>query len=324
MTRPLLVALALLCLAACAGTSDAPPVPPAALADLAPTGKLRAVINYGNPVLAKKDAAGEPAGVSVDLARELARRLGVPVELVTVPSAGQSVETLKAGRVDVGFFAIDPLRGVDTAFTAAYVQIEGAYLVRDASPLRVNDEVDRDGIRVAVGLKSAYDLYLTRELKKAKIVRVPTSPAVVNFFIANNLDVAAGVKQQLEMDAKRVPGLRLLPGRFMVINQAMGMRRGREAGAKYLAAFVEEMKASGFVAEALRRHAVEGALVAPPGGEAAAAAPRILPSTPPMMRSKNGTSGSSSMNSASPARKRRASSARVHSMYSFSPRSQKM
>ena len=266
MTRPLLVALALLCLAACAGTSDAPPVPPAALADLAPTGKLRAVINYGNPVLAKKDAAGEPAGVSVDLARELARRLGVPVELVTVPSAGQSVETLKAGRVDVGFFAIDPLRGVDTAFTAAYVQIEGAYLVRDASPLRVNDEVDRDGIRVAVGLKSAYDLYLTRELKKAKIVRVPTSPAVVNFFIANNLDVAAGVKQQLEMDAKRVPGLRLLPGRFMVINQAMGMRRGREAGAKYLAAFVEEMKASGFVAEALRRHAVEGALVAPPGG----------------------------------------------------------
>ncbi|HLX81733.1 MAG TPA: ABC transporter substrate-binding protein [Burkholderiales bacterium] len=261
MTRTLLVVFATLCLAACAST---PPVPPAALADLAPTGKLRAVINYGNPVLAKKDAAGEPAGVSVDLARELARRLGVPAELVTVPSAGQSVETLKSGRVDVGFFAIDPARAVDTAFTGPYVQIEGAYLVRDGSPLRANDEVDRDGIRVAVGLKSVYDLYLTRELKKARIERAPTSPVVVNFFIANNLDVAAGVKQQLEMDAKRVPGLRLLPGRFMVINQAMGMRLGREAGAKYLAAFVEEMKASGFVAEALRRHAIEGAAVAPP------------------------------------------------------------
>jgi polar amino acid transport system substrate-binding protein len=155
---------------------------------------------------------------------------------------------------------------VDTAFTGPYVQIEGAYLVRGDSPLRANEEVDREGIRVAVGNKSAYDLYLSRNLKQAKIERAPTSPAVVDYFIANRLDVAAGVKQQLEMDAKRVPGLRLLPGRFMVINQAMGMRLGREAGAKYLAAFVEEMKAAGFVAEALRRHAIEGATVAPAGG----------------------------------------------------------
>lgn len=263
LTRTLMVCVAVLGLASCAG---APPAPPAALAELAPTGKLRAVINLGNAVLAKKEANGEPAGVSVDLARELGRRLGVPVELVTVTSAAQSVETLKAGRVDVGFFAIDPARGVDTAFTGPYVQIEGAYLVRNDSALRSNDEVDREGIRVAVGNKSAYDLYLSRNLKRAKIERVTTSQEVVNHFMANRLEVAAAVKQQLELDAKRVGGLRLLPGRFMVIHQAMGMRQGRPAGAQYLTAFIEDMKASGFVAEALKRHAIEGAAVAPAGG----------------------------------------------------------
>ena len=263
MTRTLYTCIAALCLGACA---SGPAVTPAAVADLAPTGTLRAVINLGNPILARKDASGEVAGVSVDLARELARRLGVPAELVPVTSAGQAVETLKAGRVDVGFFAIDPARGVDTAFTGPDVQIEGSDLVRNDSPLRANEQVDRDGIRVAVGNKSAYDLFLTRELKKAKIERAPTSPEVVNYFIANRLDVAAGVKQQLELDAKRVAGVRLLPGRFMVINQAMGMRLGRAAGAKYLTAFVEDMKASGYVAEALRRHAIEGAAVAPAGG----------------------------------------------------------
>lgn len=264
MFRAAIATLATAVLASCA---TAPSAPSAAVADLAPTGKLRAVINFGNPILAKKDAAtGEAAGVSVDLARELAKRLGVEAELVTVTSAGKSVETLAAGRVDVGFFAIDPARAATTAYTAPYVQIEGAYLVRSDSPIRANEDVDREGIRVAVGNKSAYDLYLARVLKKAKIERAPTSPAVVDYFLANKLEVAAGVKQQLEADAKRLPGLRLLPGRFMVINQAMGMARGKEAGAKYLGAFVEEMKASGFVAEALRRHGIEGAVVAPPAG----------------------------------------------------------
>lgn len=267
MTRTLYSLIAALCLGACASAPEVRPVaPPLAVAELAPTGKLRAVINLGNAVLAKKEANGEPGGVSVDLARELARRLGVVVELVPVTSAAQAVETLKAGRVDVGFFAIDPARGVDTSFTGPYVQIEGSYLVRNDSPLRSNDQVDRDGIRVAVGNKSAYDLYLTRELKKAKIERVTTSQAVVDHFMASRLEVAAGVKQQLELDAKRVAGVRLLPGRFMVINQAMGMRLGRAEGAKYLTAFVEDMKASGYVAEALRRHAIEGAAVAPAGG----------------------------------------------------------
>jgi polar amino acid transport system substrate-binding protein len=270
MIRTLCTLVAALGLGACASgpavTPAAPTVPPAAILDLAPTGKLRAVINLGNAVLAKRESNGEPGGVSVDLARELARRLGVPAELVTVTSAAQAVEALKAGRVDVGFFAIDPARGVDTAFTGPYVQIEGAYMVRNDSPLRSNDQVDREGIRVAVGNRSAYDLYLTRELKKAKIERVTTSQEVVNHFMANRLEVAAAVKQQLELDAKRVAGVRLLPGRFMVINQAMGMRLGREAGAKYLAAFVEDMKASGFVAQALQRYKIEGAAVAPAGG----------------------------------------------------------
>jgi len=185
-------------------------------------------------------------------------------ELVVVPSAGEAVDALAAGRVDVGFFAIDPARAAATAYTGPYVQIEGAYVVRNDSPLRSNGDVDREGTRVAVGNKSAYDLYLSRELKRATIERAPTSPQVVDYFVANHLDVAAGVKQQLEKDAKRLGDLRLLPGRFMVINQAMGMTKGKRAGALYLGMFVEEMKASGFVADSLKRHKIEGATVAPP------------------------------------------------------------
>ncbi|MDP3702151.1 MAG: ABC transporter substrate-binding protein [Hylemonella sp.] len=239
-------------------------IAPATREALAPQGTLRAAINFGNPILANKDAAGQPSGVSVDLARELARRLDVKLELVTFSSAGAVVEALKANKVDIAFVAIDPLRGQDVLYSAAYVVIEGAYLVPQASPIRRNEEVDRPGIRVAVGKGSAYDLYLTREIKQATLERAPTSPAVVDFFLAQKLEVAAGVKQQLEADAKRVPGLRLLDGRFMVINQAMGTPRVRgEAGVAYLRGFVEEMKASGFVAQALQRHKIEGAAVAP-------------------------------------------------------------
>ncbi|WP_310267820.1 transporter substrate-binding domain-containing protein [Roseateles saccharophilus] len=242
------------------------PTPSAeAIADLAPTGRLRAVINLGNPILANSDAAtAEPVGVSVDLARELARELGVQADLLVVKTAGEAVDALATGRVDVGFFAIDPARAATTAYSAAYVQIEGAYLVRNESPLQSNDEVDRAGTRVAVGARSAYDLYLSRELKAATIERAPTSPEVVSYFLARQLDVAAGVKQQLEADARSKPGLRLLPGRFMVINQAMGMAKGKVAGAQALADFVEQAKASGFVARALERHGIAGAAVAPP------------------------------------------------------------
>lgn len=230
----------------------------------APAGRLRAAINLGNPILAHRGATGRPGGVSVDLAEELARRLGVEIELVAFDAAGKSVDAVASGAADIGFFAIDPLRGAAISFTAPYVLIEGSYLVRDASPLRDNDEVDRAGQRVVVGKGSAYDLYLSRELRHAEIVRAPTSPAVVDLFLAQRLDVAAGVRQQLEADAARIGGVRLLPGRFMVILQAMGIPKSRGAAAAgHLAAYVEEMKAGGFVAQALARHRVEGASVAP-------------------------------------------------------------
>ena len=237
---------------------------PQVVADLAPTGVLRASINIGNPILANLGADGQPFGVSIDLAREFARRVGVDIELVVFDSAGKSVDAVTNEEADFGFFAVDPVRGAGISFTAPYVLIEGAYLVRDASPLRDNAEVDLPGRRVTVGKGSAYDLYLTRELRQADIVRAATSPAVVDTFLEQNLDVAAGVRQQLEADAKRVPGLRLLPGRFMVIQQAMGLPKARSAAAvELLRCFVEDMKASGFVAEALDRHGIEGASVAP-------------------------------------------------------------
>ena len=231
---------------------------------MAPSGKLRAAINFGNPILANKDAVtGEARGVSVDLARELGKRLGVPVEFVTYTAAGKVVEGIKTGAWDLAFFAIDPVRGADTDFTAAYVAITGSYLVRGGSAIQRNEDVDREGVRVVVGRGSAYDLYLTRELKKATLMRVATSQAVTDAMLAERFEVAAGVTQQLQADAKRVADVRMLGNTFMVINQAMAVPKGRPAGLQYATAFVEEMKASGFVADALKRHGIEGAAVAP-------------------------------------------------------------
>ena len=233
-----------------------------------PTGKLRASINLGNPILACRGEDGGARGVSVDLAGELARRLGVALELVVVDTAGKSVDVVASEQADIGFFAIDPVRGANIAFSAAYVLIEGCYLVKDGSPLRANEEVDQAAHRVVVGTGSAYDLFLTRHLQHARIERSPTSPTVVDTFLELGAEVAAGVKQQLEADARRFGGLRLLDGRFMVIQQAMGVPKSRGAeAAAFLAAFVEEMKTGGFVAEALARHGIEGASVAPVAGE---------------------------------------------------------
>jgi polar amino acid transport system substrate-binding protein len=230
---------------------------------LTPTGKLRAAINLGNPILAGKDAVtGALTGVSVDLARELARRLNVEIELVPFDAAGKVVEAISANSVDIGFYALDPKRSLDTLFTAAYVVIEGAYMVPNASLIQNNSEVDRAGNRVVVGLGSVYDLYLTRELKHATIVRAPTSPTVVDVFVQQKCAVAAGVKQQLEADAKRISGVRLLPGHFMEIRQALATPKSRAAAHAYLCAFIEEMKRSGFVADALARHRIKGAAVA--------------------------------------------------------------
>lgn len=232
----------------------------------APTGRLRASINTGNPILAAPDAAAGAKGVSVDLARGFAERLGVPLELVVFDTAAKSVDAITQEQADIGFFAIDPKRGEGIHFTGPYVLIEGCYAVRSDSPLSANEQVDVAGSRVVVGQGSAYDLFLSRELKHAQILRAPSSPAVVDFFVEQNADVAAGVKQQLEADARRLGGLRLLPGHFMVIRQAMGCPRGRgEAAARALSDYVEAMKASGFVAEALLRHGINGAAVAPAG-----------------------------------------------------------
>jgi len=240
-------------------------IDPSIVSALTPTGKLRASINLGNPILANAHPeTGEPFGVSIDLARAFAEKLDAELELVVFDAAGKSVQAVAEERADFGFFAVDPLRGEKIAFTAAYVLIEGFYLVRSDSPIKTNDEVDQSHNRVVVGKGSAYDLFLTRELKAAQIVRAPTSPAVAPTFLEQGLEVAAGVKQQLEADARQATGLRLLDERFMVIQQAMGVPKSRgEAAARTLSEFVEEMKTSGFVARALRQHGIVGASVAP-------------------------------------------------------------
>ncbi len=228
---------------------------------------LRVAINLGNPVLAKIGITGaHPTGVSVDLAHELGKRLGLAVVLLPVDTAGASVDLLDTEQADVGFFAIDPKRGALIAFTAPYVLIEGTYLVRDDSSIQAIDEVDRPGHRIVVGERSAYDLFLSREIAHATLVRTPRSEQVVDLFLASGAEVAAGVRQQLERDARRVRGVRVLDGRFMTIRQAMGVAKSRGPdAATWLAGFVEDLKANGFVADALARHGIQGASVAPAG-----------------------------------------------------------
>jgi polar amino acid transport system substrate-binding protein len=233
--------------------------------DLAPSGRLRAAINFGNPVLAQRDpATGEPSGVSVALARELGRHLGVPVDLVTFNEAGKVFEALERGEWDVAFLAIDPKRAAGIDFTAPYVLIEGTYLVPATSPIRQVAEVDRDGVRIGVAEGSAYDLFLSRSLAHAKIVRAANSAAASDLLVRNAVEALAGVRQPLDDYARAHPETRVLEGRFMEIAQAMGTPKGREAGISYLRDFVEDMKASGFVAKALGVSGQGDVLVAPP------------------------------------------------------------
>jgi polar amino acid transport system substrate-binding protein len=238
-------------------------ISPDIVKSLAPTGTLRAGINLGNIVLAQTAANGELAGVSVELARELGRRLDVPVELSRFDAAGKSFEAMKAGSLDIVFLAIEPVRAAEVAFSAPYVLIEGVYMVPKDSPIQSVAEVDREGVRIAVNKASAYDLFLTRSLKRAKLVRGESG---VGLFVSEKLEAAAGVKQPIVAYAKAHPEVRVLDGRFMEIQQAMGTAKGRDAGARYLHAFVEEMKASGFVANALKRSNQPDASVAPPAG----------------------------------------------------------
>jgi polar amino acid transport system substrate-binding protein len=242
-------------------------VSPSLVQQFAPTGVLRASLNLGNPVLAhSRTSSDKPAGVSIDLSRALARELGVAPSFLQFDTAAKSVEALGNGSADIGFMAIDPLRADRIHFTAAYVQIEGAYLVRQDSPITSNEQVDQAGTVIVVGAGSAYALYLARAISNATLLQVPTSEAVVSGMLEGGHPVAAGVRQQLEADAKRLAGVRVLDGRFMVINQAMGMPKDRSPEAHaYLADFVERMKRGGFVAEALQRHGIDGARVAEPG-----------------------------------------------------------
>ncbi|HEV2678216.1 MAG TPA: ABC transporter substrate-binding protein [Aliidongia sp.] len=232
--------------------------------DLAPSGRLRAAINFGNPVLAQKDpVTGAPGGVSVALARELGRQLGIPVDLVPFTEAGQVFEALKADAWDVAFLAVDPVRAAGIDFTAPYVLIEGTYLVPMGSPFHQVDQVDRQGTRIGVAKDSAYDLFLTRSLKHAEIVRAANSAAATALLEQQQVDALAGVRQPLAGYAKSHADVRVMPGRFMEIAQAMGAPKGREAGFRFLRAFVEDMKESGFVAKALGASGQSDATVAP-------------------------------------------------------------
>lgn len=235
----------------------------AASYDLLPAGRLRATINLGNPVLAQQGADGALGGVSVDLARELARRLGVEVELHPFDTAGKAFAALRDGACDVGFLAIDPQRAEALDYTAPYVLIEGTYMVADGSPLRRVEDVDAAGVRIAAGKDTAYDLHLSRALRHARLVHAPTSEAAVEVFLAGQADTVAGVRQPLATIAAARPGLRVMEGRFLAIEQAMALPRGRGAGAAALHRFVEEMKVSGFVADALARSGQGDAAVAP-------------------------------------------------------------
>ena len=237
---------------------------PAVRSELAPTGKLRAGINYGNFLLVKKDPkGGEPSGVAPDLARELGRRADVPVEFVPYDQAGKLAEGVRAGAWDIAFLGNEPQRANEIAFSAAYLEIEATYLVPAGSPIRSLADVDRAGVRIAVADKAAYDLFLMRNLKHAELVRAEGIQGSYDLFVNQKLDVLAGLKPRLVSDVEKLPGSRMLEGRFMAVQQSIGSPRGRDAAAQYVRDFVADVKASGFVARAIETHGVRGVSVAP-------------------------------------------------------------
>jgi polar amino acid transport system substrate-binding protein len=239
------------------------PIAPALRAELAPTGKLRAGINYGNFLLVKKDPrGGAPSGVAPDLARELGRRAGVAVEFVPYDQAGKLAEGVRADAWDIAFLGNEPQRANEIAFSGAYLEIEATYLVPAGSPIRSAAEVDRPGVRIAVADKAAYDLYLVRNLKHAELVRAEGIDGSYALFVDKKLDVLAGLKPRLVTDVEKLPGSRILDGRFMAVQQSIGCPKGREAAARYLRELVEDLKASGFVGRAIETHGVRGVSVA--------------------------------------------------------------
>lgn len=235
-------------------------------ADLAPSGTLRAGINYNNPLLARRDPkSGDLSGVAVDLSRQLARNIGVPVELIPYDTAGNMAAAVEYRAWDIAYLAIDPARATAIEFTAPYLELEGTYLVRADSRLDTIEDVDRGGVRIAVTGRSAYDLFLSRKLKYARLVRAETTPLSIDLMVAQNLDAVAAVRTALVAAAGRVPGSRILKGHFMTIPQAAGLPQGRPLAARYVRQFIEDAKASGRVADLLKRHGLgpNDAIVAP-------------------------------------------------------------
>ena len=239
-------------------------VPQAARSELAPTGTLRAGINYGNAILATKDSAsGESRGVAIDLAQELGRRLGVPVELVAYVSVAAMVDAAKTGVWDIAFLGADPARAGEISFTAPYLELEATYLVPAGSPLRAIADVDRDGVRVAAPARAAYELFLSRSLKRAQLVRTQGGDAAFDLLATGKVEALAGLRQALVATVEKLPGSRMLDGQFFAVQQAVGVPSGRDAGVQYLRAFVEESKASGLVARAIEKTGFRGVSVAP-------------------------------------------------------------
>jgi polar amino acid transport system substrate-binding protein len=241
------------------------PITPAVRSDLAPTGSLRAGINYGNAILATKDpASGQSRGVAIDLTNELGRRLGVPVALVAYHSVATMVDAAKTGAWDIAFCGADPARAGEISFTAAYLELEATYLVPAGSALRAIADVDREGVRVAAPARAAYELFLSRDLKRAQLVRTPTAEAAFDLLKAGQIEALSGLRQALVALADALPGSRLLDGRFFAVQQAIGVPAGRDAGVGYLRGFVEEAKTSGLVARAIDQTGFRGVSVAPP------------------------------------------------------------
>jgi polar amino acid transport system substrate-binding protein len=250
------------------GGRTAAQAPPAARSELAPSGTLRVGINYNNRVLATRDpAGGDSRGVAVDLAREIGRRLAVPVELVPYTAAGRMADGAKAGEWDIAFLADDPGRAADITFTVPYLEIDMTYLVPPGSAIRTIEEVDRAGVRIAAVAQSAYEMFLTRSLKQAQVVRVAANQAADAALASGAVEVLSGLRDRLLTVAEGLPGSRVLDGRFTVARQAIGMPKGRDTAAAYLNAFVEEAKASGLVARAIGESGARGVSVAPPRGK---------------------------------------------------------
>ena len=237
-----------------------------AKSELAPTGVLRAGINLSNFLLVTgKSASGDPQGVSPDMAAEIAKRLGVAVKYVPYKTPGELADMVDTGSWDIGLIGAEPQRAEKIAFTAAYCEIEATYLVPAGSPLKAIADVDKAGVRIAVTARSAYGLWLDRNIKSATLVRSDSLDSAYDLFVKDKLDALAGLRPRLLTDVKKLPGARILDGQFTAVQQAVGTSPKNAAGAAFLSKFVEEAKASGFVKQLIERHKVVGLSVAPPG-----------------------------------------------------------